>query len=210
MKQNLYGGKFVVFEGLNGSGKSEQARLLKEYLDKCGWATLLTKEPTQWTEAGQKIKEALEGKMNLVPLQLQELFAQDRAEHLRKEIIPALREGKIVISDRYAFSSIAFGALGVSFRVLFKLNEDFICPDKIFLLETSPEECLRRIAKRGTKIRIFEELEKMHRIADSYKRLAHFEPFENFFIVIDGEKSIEEIHQEVINQSRALKEKMLS
>lgn len=199
MKHNPHKGKFVVFEGLNGSGKSEQARLLKEYFDKCGKAVLLTKEPTQWTEAGKKIKDTLEGKISLAPLQLQNLFAQDRAEHLRQEIIPALREGKTVISDRYAFSSMAFGALEVRLRALFKLNEDFIRPNKVFLLRTRPEECLRRIAKRGTAIRIFEELKKMHRIWNNYERLAQFEPLENFFVVIDGEKSIEEIHQEIVD-----------
>ncbi len=199
MKPNLYQGKFVVFEGLNGSGKSEQARLLKEHFDKRGRSAFLTKEPTQWTQAGQKIKEVLAGKISLAPLQLQELFAQDRAEHLRQEILPVLQRGEIVISDRYAFSSMAFGALEVRLRALFKLNEDFICPNKIFLLCVSPEECLRRINKRGTDIRIFEELEKMRRIADNYERLAQFEPFEKFFVVINGERSIEEIHQEIVS-----------
>ncbi|MBU2037424.1 dTMP kinase [Patescibacteria group bacterium] len=199
MKLNLYQGKFFVFEGLNGSGKSEQAGLLKEYFDKRDESALLTKEPTQWTVAGQKIKDALVGKISIAPLQLQELFAQDRAEHLCEIVIPALQRGAIVISDRYVFSSMAFGALSVPIRALFKLNENFICPNKVFLLRVSPEECLRRIAKRGTVIRIFEELKKMHRIRNNYERLAHFEPLENFFVVIDGEKGIEEIHQEIVS-----------
>ncbi|MBU2220095.1 dTMP kinase, partial [Patescibacteria group bacterium] len=146
-----------------------------------------------------KIKDALVGKISIAPLQLQELFAQDRAEHLCEIVIPALQRGAIVISDRYVFSSMAFGALSVPIRALFKLNENFICPNKVFLLRVSPEECLRRIAKRGTVIRIFEELKKMHRIRNNYERLAHFEPLENFFVVIDGEKGIEEIHQEIVS-----------
>ncbi len=199
MKQNLYKGKFVVFEGLNGSGKSEQAKLLKGHFDKCGTPAFLTKEPTQWTGASQKIRDVLAGKISLAPLQLQELFAEDRAEHLRKEIVPALRLGEIVICDRYAFSSMSFGGLAVPMHQLLRLNESFICPDKIFLLRVRPEECLRRIAQRKTKLRIFEEPEKMRRIADNYERLAKSRLFQEFFVVIDGERSIEEIHQEIVS-----------
>lgn len=198
MNKNLYGGRFIVLEGLNGSGKSEQARRLKEHFEGRGLPVILTKEPTLWTEAGKKIKSVLEEKEEIDPLKLQKLFAEDRAEHLEKEVIPALREGKIVVSDRYAFSSVAFGGIDVPLRELMSLNEDFIRPDKIILLRVEPEECLRRIGGRGTNIRLFEKLEKMRKVAANYEELSRSEHFGESFAVIDGEKSAEEVHREIL------------
>ncbi|MDP3004333.1 MAG: hypothetical protein Q8N43_02415, partial [Candidatus Azambacteria bacterium] len=74
MKKNLNRGMFIVFEGLDGSGQSTQAKLLKEYFDQQGIAALLTKEPTQWTEAGKKIKEILDEETRMEPLKFQKLF----------------------------------------------------------------------------------------------------------------------------------------
>ncbi|MDD2753074.1 MAG: dTMP kinase [Candidatus Portnoybacteria bacterium] len=198
MKQNLYGGRFIVLEGLNGSGKSEQARRLKKHFAERGLPVFLTKEPTQRTGAGKKIKDILEGREQAAPLKLQELFAQDRSEHLEEEVIPMLREGKIVVSDRYAFSSVAFGSIDVPLRKLLSLNDDFLCPDKVVLLRVDPEECLRRINGRGTNIRIFEKLEKMRKVAANYEMLARSKRFSKAFAVVDGEKSAEAVHQEIL------------
>lgn len=198
MKKNIYGGRFFVFEGLNGSGKSEQVKRLEKYFDGRGLPVFLTKEPTQWTEAGKKIKNILEENEKTAPLKLQEFFTQDRAEHLEKEIIPMLRGGKTVISDRYAFSSMAFGGIDVPLHKLISLNDNFVCPDKIILLRVSPEECLRRIGSRGNNIRLFEKLDKMRKVAANYEILAESKRFKTAFVVIDGEKSAEMVHQEIL------------
>jgi len=101
MLKNTNKGKFIVFEGLDGSGQSTQAGLLKDFLLEKGYEVILTKEPTIESEAGRKIRKVLDKKLNLSPKELQELFAQDRKEHLENIIIPALKQGKMVISDRY-------------------------------------------------------------------------------------------------------------
>ncbi|MFH1841540.1 MAG: dTMP kinase, partial [Candidatus Nealsonbacteria bacterium] len=103
-------GKFIVFEGLDGSGQTTQANLLKDFLEEKGKEVVLTKEPTKNSEAGRRIREILDEKEKLDPIDLQRLFIQDRREHLDNLIIPSLKEGKTVISDRYFFSTIAFGA----------------------------------------------------------------------------------------------------
>jgi len=129
MKKNSYGGLFIVFEGLDGSGQSTQAALLKEYFLTQSRRVFLTKEPTLWTKDGRRIKEILDEKESIAPLKLQELFVADRAEHLAREIIPALRQGIIVICDRYFFSTIAFGGLDTSIDKLVQMNDEFIYPD---------------------------------------------------------------------------------
>ena len=95
MQKNPYPGKFIVIEGLDGSGQSTQAELLKNFLLKEGHKVVLTKEPTQDSEAGKKIKEVLGEAIKLESQLLQELFVEDRKEHLQNLIIPALKEGKM-------------------------------------------------------------------------------------------------------------------
>ena len=103
MIQNSYLGKFIVFEGLDGSGQSTQTELLRDFLIEKGYEVIQTKEPTQESKASQEIRETLDKKIKIKPMRLQELFTQDRKEHLDNLINPALKEGKMVISDRYFF-----------------------------------------------------------------------------------------------------------
>lgn len=195
MRKNSYRGKFIVFEGLDGSGQSTQAELLKNYFIGQGRSVLLTKEPTQWSWAGKIIKEILDEKVLIEPLKLQKLFCQDRREHLEKEIKPALRSGTMVICDRYFFSTLAFGGLAVPMEKLMKLNEKFIYPDIIFFLKVRPEECLRRINRRGEGIKFFEKLEKLSKVLKNYQEIIKI--FDDV-AVVNGEESVKEIHQKIV------------
>ncbi len=194
MKKNAYKGKFIVFEGLDGSGQSTQAKLLKAYLQRQGKKVLLTKEPTRWTAAGKKIKAVLEEKIKTDSLKLQELFVRDRAEHLKKEIIPALKKGKIVISDRYFLSTLAFGWVDVRLQKLIDMNKDFMLPDFIFWLRVKPEECLRRIKLRGEEIKLFEKLGKLQKVFKNYQKIRRI--FKGI-ISVNGERPIDKIHKEI-------------
>jgi len=150
MKANKYSGRFIVFEGLDGSGQSTQVELLRKFLRNKEYKVLKTKEPTKNSAAGRKIAKVLHKKEKVSPFELQKLFAEDRKRHLKNIIIPALKKGKIVISDRYYFSTLSYGtADGISLPRLIKLNEDFIIPDMVFFLDAKPEICLQRIEKRG-------------------------------------------------------------
>lgn len=204
MKKNIYPGKFIVFEGLDGSGQSTQANLLKNFLIKKRFKVILTKEPTVDSEAGKIIQEVLNKKFEMAGSQLQEFFARDRKEHLENLILPALKKGKIVISDRYFFSSFAYGKSDdTSLKWLIKINNQFLLPDITFLLKVSPEVCLERIKKRneGKKRTLFEEKKKLSKVWDVYQTLP--KRFENIF-VIDGEKSIVEASEEI---KKIIKEK---
>ena len=187
---------FIVFEGLDGSGSSTQAALLAENLEKLNKKVVQTKEPTTGT-IGRLVREYLQHKHSTSPKALQLLFASDREDHLHTLVRPNLAEGKIVISDRYLHSSIAFGARSdEEFNWLNDLYEDFQKPDLVFLLKVLPEECMKRIKGRGSEIELFEKEEVLRRVWENYAQLAQ----ENDNIVlIDGMQSIEEIEQQILN-----------
>jgi len=201
MKNNFYPGKFIVFDGLDGSGQSTQAALLKEFLIQKGYQVVLTKEPTLDSEAGKKIRQALDKIIEVEPQSLQELFTQDRKEHLEKLVIPALQQNKIVISDRYFFSTFAYGVSdGLDLDWLIKINDEFLLPDLTFLLKVSPETCLKRIEKRGSAKTLFEEVKKLEKVWQTYEILPS--RIENAYI-IDGEKSIEEVFEQIKDLARS-------
>ncbi|MFH1055239.1 MAG: dTMP kinase [Candidatus Altiarchaeota archaeon] len=128
---------FVVLEGVDGCGKSTHARLLAGWLRKSGHKVLLTAEPTRG-RIGKFIREILSGKVRVDPKTLALLFTADRAEHM-KEIKAALDAGKIVISERYYHSTVAYqSAQGVDRTWLLKLNEFAIKPDLVLFLDVDP------------------------------------------------------------------------
>jgi dTMP kinase len=197
MKENLYSGKFIVFEGLDGSGQSTQASLLKNYFIKLGKEVVLTKEPTIDSEPGKKIRKSLDEEITVEPFELQKLFTEDRKEHLNNLIEPSLKDGKMVISDRYFFSTFAFGSSDkLSLDSLIDLNKEFLLPDLTILLKVSPDICVDRINKRGEGIKLFEKRDKLAKAWETYRILP--DRFKNVYIV-DGEKAIEEVFSQIQN-----------
>jgi dTMP kinase len=197
MIKNNYKGKFIVIEGLDGSGQSSQVSLVRDFLIGRGLEAVSTKEPTKDSPAGKEIKEILEKKIKIDPIGLQKLFAEDRGWHLENIIIPALESGKFVISDRYFFSSFAYGAAdGADLSEVIKINDNFILPDLTFILNTTPKTCIQRIEKRGDPKTLFEREEQLAKVWEFYKKFP--EMFENVN-VINGEKTIVEVFEEIKN-----------
>ena len=197
MIKNNYPGKFIVVEGLDGSGKSVQVELLIDYLKKIGKEVILTKEPTIDSEAGRKIKQVLKREIEINSLELQKLYVQDRKEHLENKVIPALKEEKFVVSSRYAFSTFAYGASdGLDVSLLIKMNELFLLPDLTIIINISPESCVQRIEGRGKPKELFEKKEKLTKVNEFYKKMP--EMFENV-IMVNGERIIPEVFEEIKN-----------
>ena len=198
MKKNPHKGKFIAFEGLDGSGQTTQTNFLKNRLVKEGFKVILTKEPTKNNEAGKFVNKILNQgkKLSLNKLKkLQEGFAKDRNWHQENIVRPSLKKDKIVITDRSQFSSFAFGASsGIDLDYLLKINEKFIEPDLVILLKTSPKTSIQRIQKRGIKETIFEKEKQLKKVWDVFEKLA--KRFKNI-VIVNGEKSIEEIHEKV-------------
>jgi dTMP kinase len=209
MQKNIHPGKFIVVEGLDGSGKSAQVDLIVEYFRKQGKEVVLTKEPTTDSEAGRKVKQALKKEIYVEPLELQGLYVQDRKEHLENKVIPALREGKVVVSSRYAFSTFAYGySDGLDVDELVKINEQFLLPDLTVIVDVSPESCVQRIEGRGEPKELFEQLEKLKKVNEIYKKIP--EMFENV-VMVNGEKKIAKVFEEIkkiINEKFFMEEKM--
>lgn len=189
--------RFIVFDSLDGSGQSTQIKLLEEYLKGRGYDVLITKEPSFGSVAGDRIREVLAHKVEMDPKELQKLFVEDRREHIEKVIIPALKTGKVVISDRYFFSTFAFGAKDADLEWLIDLNKEYIMPDITFILKVRPEICVERIQKRGAGVQLFEKTEILKRVWAVYEKMPERFNGRNIYI-LDGEKAIEYISKEVI------------
>ena len=184
----------IVFEGLDGAGLSTQAALLAEYLRDTNREVMLTKEPTA-SPIGKLIKSALKRNHEFSLFALQLLFAADRAEHLENEIEPALRAQKIVISDRYILSSLAFGSVDNDFlEPLKKINSRFRKPDLTIIIDTPPQVCLDRIIRNRDNVELFEEEKWLEKVREQYLALKDY--FDNTFILA-GDRAKEEVSQEI-------------
>ena len=197
MQTNIYPGIFIVFEGLDGSGQSTQAVLLRHYFEDNKDLVILTKEPTEDSKSGRMIRKVLRKEKKIEPDELQKLFVQDRKEHLNNLIIPNLKNGKFVISDRYFLSTCAFGGINLDMEWLIELNDKFILPNITFLLNVDPRICIERIDKRGKRFEFFEEEKKLTKVRENYFKLA--KRFPNIY-TINGELSKEAVFKEILNK----------
>ena len=158
-------GILVVFEGIDGSGKSTQARRLLGKLRRLGYETASFREPTRgkW---GRMIRRKSKKAGSLTPEEELDLFVKDREENVRKNLKPALEAGKVVILDRYYFSTIAYqGAKGISTARIRRLNERFaVRPDLVFILDIGAGRGLGRIHHRKRKDLLFERQRYLARV----------------------------------------------
>ncbi|MAH43022.1 dTMP kinase [archaeon] len=186
-------GKFIIIEGIDGSGKSTQCKLIADFLTKQGYEVTLTKEPTDF-ETGKFIRQVLRGeKGQLPPLEFQKLYVKDREEHLEKIVEPALSKGKIVISDRYFFSTIAYGSIDLPVEDLEQLNSHFRIPDMTIMLDIPIEESLNRI-NNVRNIEFFENENKLAKVMKTYQTFQ--EKYPNIHI-LDGTKSLEKVTEDI-------------
>jgi dTMP kinase len=160
-------GKLIVLEGPDGAGTTLHSKLLAERLEREGHRVLLTAEPTDGP-VGAWIRSILKGQELMPASALQLLFTADRAWHIDRVIVPALLEGTIVITDRYAVSTYLYGKVqGLDVEWLKDLNKAFPQPDcQIFTLPPL-EVCLERLARR-TEHDIFEQREVLTQIHAAY------------------------------------------
>ena len=130
-------------------------------------------------------------------MELQKLYVQDRKEHLDDKVIPALQRGEWVVSSRYAFSTFAYGSsAGLDINVLIDLNQVFLLPDVTVIVDVSPENCVKRIEGRGEKKEFFEQVEKLRKVNEVYKKLpAMFDRVH----AVNGEQPMETVFEEVKN-----------
>jgi len=182
-------GVLIVFEGIDGSGKTTQAEILLNKLLKVGLEVVYFREPSlgRW---GREIKEKAAHADSLTPEQELDLFQKDRRENVRNNLIPALTEKKVIILDRYYFSTMAYqGAKGIDPEYIRRRNEEFaVRPDIVFILDVEPGKGLDRIADRRQKDELFEREDYLVRVRDLFKSFDG----ENI-LHIDGSRPLEDI-----------------
>jgi dTMP kinase len=191
----------ITFEGIEGCGKTTQIELLYDYLEKRGHKVIKTREPGG-TPFGESLRNAfLHAKVKVYPLSELLVFMAMRAQHIDELILPALKEGAIVLCDRFTDASYAYQGYGrgIDLSVIETLNKlvtKEIKPDLTILLDCPVEKGLTRKAESALMDRFEKEELSFHRkINNAYEKLAEENP-ERFF-VIDGTLDIETIHQTI-------------
>ena len=186
-------GLFIVIEGIDGTGKSTQARRLGEWLASQGREVVLSREPTAgpW---GQKVREsAATGRLS--PEDELEYFLNDRREHVAELIAPSLAAGKIVVLDRYYFSTMAYqGARGFAPAEIRRKNEEFApVPDLLLIMDLAVDAALERIGARGDTANEFEKRENLERCREIFLSLKD----ESFARVINTCGTLDEVAERV-------------
>jgi len=194
---------FVSFEGLDGCGKTTQARLLARTLEETGVEVVLTREPGG-TPLGEQIRDLVLHGDHVAPWAEAALYAAARAQHVEELIRPALARGATVVCDRYVDSSVAYQGAGRELGVeeVLALNLTAVgglLPDLTFLVEIDVDAALARIGDKGDRIERA-EAEFWPRVAEAYRALAARFP-ERYF-VIDGRRGIAEVSQEIRDHVR--------
>ena len=196
---------FVTFEGVDGSGKSTQARLLAEWLEEAGHGVLLTREPGG-TPVGEAVRKLVLHGDEMTDWTEAALFAAARAEHVARAIRPALDEGLHVVCDRYLDSSVAYQGIARG------LGEDLVrnlsltvtgglLPERTFVLLVDPATAIARSSARLDRIERAAD-GFMERVDAAYRALADAEPTR--IVALDGARSEGELQEEIIEHVRAI------
>lgn len=187
-------GLFIVIEGIDGTGKSTQAKRLGEWFTAQGREVVLSREPTAgpW---GKKVRESAEtGRLS--PDDELLYFLNDRKQHVEELIAPSLAAGKVVILDRYYFSTMAYqGARGFDPQEIRRKNEDFApAPDLLLIMDLEVDAAIDRIGARGDTANEFEKRENLERCRDIFLSLKD----EGYTRLIDSNGTLDEVTAKIL------------
>ena len=195
---------FITFEGIEGCGKSTQAKLLCESLIDRGFSVVFTREPGG-TPAAEELRSFLLKPRNerFPPFAELSIYEAARAFHVENLIKPSLSEGAVVICDRFTDSTLAYQGYGrgINLSLVERLNREAtggLKPDLTVLIDLPVEEAFRRISDRGKDRMEQEDLEFHERVRQGFLKIAEKEP--ERFLIVDGRKTVEEIHEEVLKE----------
>jgi len=187
MNENQFPGTFIVVEGADGAGTTTMSKMLAEELD-AYW----TREPAQ-NKIGNKVDEMISSDKHS-PEAISLGFAADRMVHLEEEVIPRLKDGQTVISDRYYHSSLVYQPiLGAEYSWVKDLNAETLRPDFTMLLDVSAEVGMSRVEDRGKDGNIFEEMDFQQKVVVRYRELQ--DDLEEDIDVIDATKTKNQVFE---------------
>lgn len=181
--------KFVVFEGIDGAGTSTQIEMLKK--NPLAKKFFFTAEPSEGA-TGLFLREILAGKAEVSPETAAYLFAADRAEHLwgKGGISEQVEGGKIVVCDRYIFSSLAYQGTTCGEILPKTINSPFPLPEILFFFEISAEDSMARIEKRGERREIYEKREMLAKTAERYRKVISEYKSQNEMKIVELDASL--------------------
>ena len=194
-------GKFIVFEGIDGCGKSTQLKLISSYLfesDKSNHI-FLTREPTAISKYGDEVRRLLKESSDIKKDQKEftSLYIKDRKFHVKKQILPMLKQGVIVLCDRYKYSTFAYQlAQGADLNYLLKQQENLIKPDLVIVFDISAEEAMKRISKNTTSRDVFEKKQFLEKVRENYLKMPDIFKDENI-VIINGKGEKEEVFKKI-------------
>jgi dTMP kinase len=185
-------GLFICVEGLDGCGKTTQVKLLVRKLRRMGRNAVYTAEPSRGKIGRFIQKYCLQGEKRISPVVEALLFAADRFEHVEREVISALSAGKIVVSDRYVYSSLAYqGATGLDLKWIEMINEHAMRPDLAIFVDVEPEAVIKRLKPKKS---VMENLETQRKVREVYVKFVE----KGELVRIDGNKSKKEVADDVL------------
>ncbi len=180
-------GSFICIEGIDASGKTTHTRRLVRNLRQRGFDAIYTTEPSSG-QIGEFIRRHVLQRRKRVPSVIEALlFAADRVDHLEARIKPALRQGKIVVSDRYVFSSLAYqGAAGLDLKWIDEINRLALPPDLAILIDVPSEVVIKRFTRKKS---VMERLETQRRVEKIYRKFVK----DGRLVPIDGNRAKSEV-----------------
>jgi len=186
-------GIFICIEGLDGSGKTTHAHRLVRNLQMKGFDAIYTTEPSRG-DLGKFIRGTILEQKKRVPRVIEAvLFAVDRVEHFEKEVKPALAEGKVVVSDRCVYSSLAYqGAAGLDLDWIEEINNFVLPSDLAFYISVPPEVVVNRIRRKKS---VMERLETQRKVEKVYMKFVD----ERKLMVIDGDRRKGDVEENILD-----------
>ena len=199
MSDSSYPGTFICIEGIDGSGKTTHARTLVKRLCSLSYDAVYTTEPTRYSIPGRKLRESFFAPERLSVEEEFRLFLEDRIIHLKDEVIPQLEDNKIIITDRYYFSSVAYqGSRGLDWKYILEENlKVALVPDLVIILDIPVKVAIERIASDRTEgVNTFEKEEGLQKVREIYLLLA--DEYPDLIQLKDTNKKIEDVNDELL------------
>ncbi len=200
--QKIKRGKFIAFEGIDGSGKSTQIQLLSNKLRDMGIYCYTTMEPTD-SPIGSLIHQIMTGRIKTDNKVIAGLFVADRLDHLLNEvdgIFSKILEGTTVITDRYYFSSYAYHSIDMPMEWVIQANaqsKEILQPTVTIFIDVNPDIAVERITKHRSRLELFEKKSRLIKVREKYLEAFERLKGDENYIIIDGNKQEDEIAKNI-------------
>jgi len=185
-------GAFICIEGVDGCGKTTQAKILVKNLRQRGFDALYTTEPSAG-KVGRLIRRFVLDRQRRVPTALEALlFAADRVDHVESDVKSLLKQGKIVVCDRYVYSSLAYqGAAGLDLEWIDRINRFALKVDLALFLDVEPEMVIERLKRKKS---VMETVRNLRKVREVYLRLVE----QQRLVALDGNRSVGEVSDSIL------------